>query len=234
MSSPYSFEKLFFSINANSVLYTSYFVDVPNLAQNSGTISMIAYLPILGAIFLVNPLVEKFGKKKSSEVPLIAGIVAGFAMAFIPFGHGVLGLVAWLICNTIVSCSVAVLSMLGWAMIADCIDYQELKTGRREEGTVYAIYSLGRKFAQGIGASVVLLIMGWIGCQSAAGEVSINQTPGVANNVRIMIGLIYGICCLAQYLSIKFVYNLDKETVADMQVKLGRVNEVDVFAQQED
>ena len=81
---------------------------------------------------------------------------------------------------------------------------------------------------------LIFAIMGWIGCQSAAGEVSINQPADIANNVRIMIGLIYGICCLAQYLSIKFVYNLDKETVRDMQVKLGRVNEVDVFAQQED
>ena len=218
---------------ANSVLYTSYFTGVDNLAQNSGTISMISYIPILGAIFLVNPLVERFGKKKASEVPLIAGIVAGFAMAIIPFGTGVVGLVLWLVCNTIVSCSVAILSMVGWALVADCIDYQELKTGRREEGTVYAIYSLGRKFAQGVGAALVLLIMGWIGCQSVEGEMSIVQAPNVANNVRIMVGLIYGICCLAQWLSIKFVYNLDKETVADMQVKLGRVNEVDAFHQED-
>lgn len=212
---------------ANSVLYTSYFVDVPNLAQNSGTISMISYVPMIAAIFLVNPLVEKFGKKKASEVPLLGGIVAGFLMAIIPFGTGVGGLVLWLVLNTVVSCSVGILSMVGWAMIADCIDYQELKTGRREEGTVYAIYSLGRKFAQGIGASLVLLIMGWIGCKSVSGEMSITQAPDVANNVRIMVGLIYGICCLAQYISIKYIYNLGKKEVEEMQIALGRVNKID-------
>ena len=211
---------------ANSVLYTSYFTEVPDLAQNSGTISMISYIPILGAIFLVNPLVEKFGKKKASEVPLIGGIVAGFLMAIIPFGTGVGGLVLWLVLNTVVSCSVAVLSMVGWAMIADCIDYQELQTGRREEGTVYAIYSLGRKFAQGIGASLVLLIMGWLGCQSTAGEMSIIQEFPIANNVRVMVGLIYGICCLVQWVSIKYIYNLGKKEVEEMQIKLGRVNDI--------
>ncbi len=48
---------------------------------------------------------------------------------------------------------------------SDCIDYQELKTGRREEGTVYATYSLGRKLAQGFGASIIaflLMLTGYI------------------------------------------------------------------------
>ena len=69
--------------------------------------------------------------------------------------------------------------------------------------------------------------MGWIGCQSVGGEMSINQTPEVANNVRIMVGLIYGICCLAQWICIKFVYNLGKKEVEEMQIKLGRVNKID-------
>lgn len=219
---------------ATSVMYTSYFTEIPGLADNSGTIGMISYLPVLGGIFLANPIIKKFGKKNASSFPLLAGVVAGLLMAVLPFGRGVPGLVLWLVLNMIVSCSVAIFSLVGWAMIADCIDYQELQTGRREEGSVYAIYSLGRKVAQGLGAFIVLAIMGLIGFVSSEGDETIIQVFEVANNVRIMIGLIYVVCCAAQFIALHFIYNLGKKEVENMQIALGRMNEVNVYAKEED
>ena len=210
---------------ATSVMYTSYFT-VEGLAKNSGTIGMLSYLPILISIAVVNPLVKKFGKKKCSAVPLVAGIIGGILITVIPLPRGIVGVVLFVGLQFIISASVALLSMLSWAMIADCIDYQVLQTGRREEGTVYAIYSLGRKFAQGVGASVVLLIMGWLGFKSTTGDETIIQTFDVANNIRIMIGVIFTVCCLAQFIAIQYIYNLDKKRVEDMQIALGRVNEI--------
>ena len=35
-----------------------------------------------------------------------------------------------------------------WAFITDIIDYQEIRTGQREDGTIYAVYSFARKNAQ--------------------------------------------------------------------------------------
>lgn len=66
---------------------------------------------------------------------------------------------------------------LMWALVADCIDYQEKKTGRREESSIYATYSLFRKIAQGVGAAVVSYAIGATGYNQNLG--ALEQAPGV-------------------------------------------------------
>ena len=150
------------------------------------------------------------------------------------------GIFIWVVLQLFVSLSFAVFATTGWAMVADCIDYQEYLTGKREEGTVYAIYSLGRKIAQGLGASVVLLILGWIGFQEAGWdeklgvEIPCVQTPEVANNIRIMIGVVYCVCSLVQFVMIKFVYPLTKDKVTELNIALGRNNDELIGQQGED
>ena len=58
---------------------------------------------------------------------------------------------------------------LMWALVADCIDYQERRTGRREESSIYATYSLFRKIAQGVGAAVVSWAIGMTGYDQKLG-----------------------------------------------------------------
>ena len=41
-----------------------------------------------------------------------------------------------------------VYTCVSWALMADAIDYNEWKTGKREEGTVYSLHSFFRKLAQ--------------------------------------------------------------------------------------
>ena len=55
------------------------------------------------------------------------------------------------------------------AMMADAIDYNELKTGKREEGTTYALHSFFRKLAQGIGPSFGLVLMVALGYNEQLG-----------------------------------------------------------------
>ena len=150
------------------------------------------------------------------------------------------GIIIWVVLQLMVSLSFAVFATKGWAMVADCIDYQELQTGKREEGTVYAIYSLGRKIAQGLGASIVLLFLGWLGFQEAGWNDTLNceipsfQTSEVANRIRILIGIVYCVCSLVQFVMIKFVYQLTKDKVDEMNRKLGRSNEVKVSLNNDD
>ena len=51
---------------------------------------------------------------------------------------------------------------VSWAMMGDAIDYQEWKTGKREESVVYALHSFFRKLAQGVGPAAVIAIMGTV------------------------------------------------------------------------
>lgn len=223
---------------ASNALYKDFF----HMGQESGIISLVSYLPLIIAMPLIVPLVKKYGKKEASQWPLLLGVLGGALMFILPeslFLSGA-GIAIWIVLQLLVSLSFAVFATTGWAMVADCIDYQEMISGEREEGTVYAIYSLGRKIAQGLGASVVLLILGWIGFQEAGFdsvlgvEIPAVQTPDVANRIRLVIGAVYCVCSLIQFIMIKFVYPLTKEKVTEMNLKLGRNNDELIGQKEED
>lgn len=205
---------------ANAVLFKDYFKN----AELSGIIQMISFLPGILGIFICDPLVKRFGKKAVAGLPFVIGIIGGFLMMVVKVPANTTGLIIWIVLQMLVSASFGMFTVLCWAMVSDCIDYQEVRTGRREEGTVYAIYSLGRKVAQGLGAAVVLLFMGWVGFVSAEEGITPTQTPEVANRIRVLIGGVQFVCCVAQFIFLTFIYNLDKKKVAEIQVKLGRVN----------
>ncbi len=225
---------------ATNALYKDFF----HMGQESGLFQLVSYLPLIIAMPLIVPLVKKFGKKEASQWPLLLGVLGGVLMVVIPkevfLAKG--GVILWAVLQLFVSLSFAVFATVTWAMVADSIDYQEMQTGRREEGSVYAIYSLGRKIAQGLGASVVLLFLGWLGFQEAGtqtiGDVIVEipaiQTDEVANRIRLLIGVVYAVCSLVQFVMIKFVFPLTREKVAEMNLKLGRTNEVKVELNTED
>jgi GPH family glycoside/pentoside/hexuronide:cation symporter len=142
-------------------------------------------------------------------------------MAVLPIKPDTSGLITWIVLNVLVSFSFAIFAMVGWAMVADCIDYQELKTGRREEGTVYATYSLGRKLAQGFGASIIAFLLMLTGYISENGA---HQTIEVANSIRQMIGYVYLGGIALMFVFLQWIYNLDKKTVEEMETALGRNN----------
>ncbi|NLI54338.1 MAG: hypothetical protein GX417_08420 [Clostridiales bacterium] len=203
--------------SATQILFQSFFQN----AQMSGVISFISYLPMLIIIPLIKPIVKRFGKKEASTYPLLVGMVAALLMAVLPIQPNMSGLIVWIVLSVVVSFSFSIFAMVGWAMVADCIDYQELKTGRREEGTVYATYSLGRKLAQGFGASIIAFLLMLTGYISENGA---HQTVEVANNIRQMIGYVYLGGLVLMFVFLQWVYNLDKKAVADMEAALGRNN----------
>jgi GPH family glycoside/pentoside/hexuronide:cation symporter len=107
-------------------------------------------------------------------------------------------------------------------MMGDAIDYNEWKFGTREEGTVYAIHSFFRKLAQGIGPSVVLLIMGWLGYQSKYGTVG--QTAETAHNMCWLVAGLYLFSAILQFIGLALIYNLDRKTVDKMGEELKKTS----------
>ena len=97
-------------------------------------------------------------------------------------------------------------------MVADCIDFQEEKTGRREEGTIYATYSLFRKLAQGIGQAIVSLALALTGYVEATGAV---QTQEVADNIYTMTGALPLIGSIICFFSMLFLYKFGKDSHFD-------------------
>jgi GPH family glycoside/pentoside/hexuronide:cation symporter len=109
-------------------------------------------------------------------------------------------------------------------MMGDAIDYNEWKTGNREEGTVYSLHSFFRKLAQGIGPALILVIMvalGYVGADEG------NQAWEVAVRMRYLVAATFLFSALLQFIGLALIYNLDKKTLEQMNRDLGRDVEAD-------
>ncbi len=202
------------STTAVTVMFQSYFQDV----TMSGIASMFAMIPMILMTPFVRKLVDKFGKKELSVFGCAVGVVACLMMVFLPITPDKNGVMIYIVCQLLTSIGSGIFTVVSWSMMADAIDYNEWKNGAREEGTVYSLHSFFRKLSQGVGPSLVLVLMAWLGYNEAnAGA----QTIEVATNMRYLVAYLYLFAAVAQLLSLGLIYNLDKKNLAKMNKELA-------------
>ncbi len=200
---------------AVTVIFQSYFKNV----QISGIVQLFAMIPIVLFTPLARSAVAKYGKKELATFGSIVSIVAGLGLFIILPQNTGLDLIIYIICQLFFSLGLGIYSTVSWAMMGDAIDYNEWKFGTREEGTVYSLHSFFRKLAQGIGPSLILVIMvafGYVGKNEG------NQLWEVAVNMRYIVAATFLFSAVLQYVGLGLIYNLDKKTLAVMNKELGR------------
>ena len=200
---------------AVTVIFQSYFKNV----QISGIVQLFAMIPIVVFTPLARKAVAKFGKKELATFGSIVSIVAALGLFIVTPNNTGLDLVIYIVCQLIFSLGLGIYSTVSWAMMGDAIDYNEWKFGTREEGTVYSLHSFFRKLAQGIGPSLVLVIMVAFGY---VGEDKGNQAWNVAINMRYIVAATYLVSAIMQFIGLALIYNLNKKTLAQMNKDLGR------------
>ena len=124
----------------NAYLFKDYF-------QAPGLLSLAGLLPMVGtflAIPVTGKLVAKFGKKNIAIYSGIVSIAAYVVLVLFPTKNPML----YIALITVSGFGTALYGMIVWALVGDVIDYQEYLSGKREEGIVYATYSLSRKLVQ--------------------------------------------------------------------------------------
>ena len=207
---------------ATTIMFATYF----GMASLSGVVSVIGFLPMFIFMPFIKKIVGKWGKKEASAVGSLVSVAGGllmFVFPAIPNKTAALGLYMFALC--IFSIGMGIYTCVSWALMADAIDYNEWKTGKREEGTVYSLHSFFRKLAQGIGPSIVLLLMGALGYVEKLGTEG--QSLQTASNMCWLVAGLYLFSALLQFVSLAFIYNVDKKTLAKMNEDLGR-NKQDV------
>ena len=145
-------------------------------------------------------------------------MIGGFILLLFPVVDRSIALAVYMVGLVLFGLGLGVYSCISWAMMADAIDYNEWKFGSREEGTVYSLHSFFRKLAQGIGPSVVLLIMGALGYIE---EKQTAQSMEVAIRMCWLVAGLYLFSALVQLIGIGIVYNLDKKTLNEMNTELA-------------
>ena len=200
---------------ATTIMFATYF----GKASLSGLVMMIGFVPMFFFMPFIKKLVNKYGKKEASAVGALVSVVGGLLMFAFPLvANKTLALVLFVGALCIFGLGMGIYTCVSWAFMADAIDYNEWKFGDREEGTVYSLHSFFRKLAQGIGPSVVLLLMGALGYVSSLGTEG--QSLDTAYNMCWLVAGLYMFSAIIMFVAIAFIYNLDKKTLAKMNAEL--------------
>lgn len=185
----------------NNYLFLDYF-------RNAKAIAVLNFITV-AAMLLVAPFMSRiatrFGKKEAGALGmLIAGIVY-----IILFFLRVQSIPVFMLLLFLATIGVGLFNMIVWAYITDIIDYQEVATGKREDGTVYAVYSFARKLGQALAGGLGGFALTAIGYISDAAA----QTVEVSERIYTVATLVPGICYLLVFLIMQFWYPLSKHEV---------------------
>ena len=209
---------------ATSIMFAIYF----GMAELSGIVQLIGFLPMLVFMPFIKNIVAKWGKKEASVVGTIVSLVGGVMMFIFPMiPNKSFALVFYIVALGIFGFGMGIYTCVSWALMADAIDYNEWKTGKREEGVVYSLHSFFRKLAQGVGPAVALVIMSTLGYVNNAVDelgnayIDVNLLSwDVAVNLRTLVAALFLASAVLQFIGLALVYNLDKKTLAKMNEEL--------------
>ena len=218
---------------AVSVTFQIYFKN----AQISGLISMFSMLPIVIFTPMARKMVMKYGKKELSVVGSVCYILGAAVLLLAPLGiipiaenNTGLDLIMYVVAQLIMALGMGIYSTVSWAMMGDAIDYNEWKTGNREEGIVYSLHSFFRKLAQGIGPAIALTIMQGMGYVNNAKpdangvftEIDVTLFDwAFALEIRSLVAILFLVAGVMLFIGLGLVYNLDKKTLNQMQTELA-------------
>ena len=201
----------------NMYLYQDYFnnINAMSIAGLLGTGCTLILAPFAGTI------TKRFGKKEASAFALIvAGITYGI-MFFLKLKN------AWVyICFLVVAnMGSGLFNLMCWAFISDIIDYQTLKTGSSDGGTVYGVYSFARKLGQALAGGLGGFALTWIGYQSSIGGQVVTQTQATLDGIYGITTGVPAVGYILIALIMIFWYPLSKKKIEEMQVELKKRNE---------
>lgn len=194
----------------NQYVYPDYF-------KNAAAISLFTILGG-GSALLIAPFAvkisQKYGKKEAATVGMLGAGAVYLILFFLRvdnvwvfLGLSAVGYLGLNFFNTVI-----------WANITDVIDYQEVQTHQRDDGTVYAVYSFARKVGQALAGGAggwALSIIGYNSQQKV-------QEASVLQGLYTTSTLIPGICFLLVAIMLWFVYPLNKKKVEENVTELKR------------
>ncbi len=194
----------------NQYLFIDYF-------KNKSGVAIMTALSMLPGLFLAPvavPLSKRFGKREIGVFGSLCGAVSCFLLFFLRTNSMWL----YILINVLGFLGFGVFNLIMWAFITDIIDDQEVKTGEREDGTIYGAYSFARKLGQAVAGGLGGWTLQWIGFDSAQQV----QTQAVLNGIYNIATLIPAILYTVVAVSLLFIYPLNKNRVEENVAELKK------------
>ena len=130
-------------------------------AQSASTVLML--FAMLTAAAAARPLAGKFGKAEVSAAACALASAMNVLLYLLRPGS------VWVFAGiqTLAWLGLGIFTMMTWALITDVIDAAEIRSGVREDGSIYALYSFARKLGQAAAAGVSGALLTRIGYSPA-------------------------------------------------------------------
>ena len=199
----------------NQTLASYMYADVLGDVGMMSFSSMIS-MPMMFVVLIGAPILAK---KISLEKMIRYSLLLGSAM----FGglfvmHLVMEVPAFvhMIISSLALSFAMVSIQMQWGLVAEAIDYNELVTGKRTEGSIYGTFNLARRIGQTVGNSAAVLALGWIGYDSIAAAQGVAQSASTLTGIKVLCVLVPAIFALGSWAVFKFVWNITPEVRAKL------------------
>ena len=177
-----------------------------------GDISIASYGNLISAptmliIFIFGPkIAKKIGLEKFIRYGLLISSVMYVTLYFVMTTININPLLYAIWSNTAMGFAFISIYMQ-WGLVGEAIDYNEMITGKRTEGSIYGTFNLSRRVGQTIGNSAAMLLLGLIGYNGAIAT----QSTATINGIKVLCALLPGILVLGSWASFKFLWNMDDD-----------------------
>lgn len=184
-------------------------------------IALVTYGSIVSAPFMTITLLGGpfFAKKFGLERFIRFGLLIGAVMYMGLFGLHMVMNVNPYVHMIISNCAMGLASVsiyMQWGLVSEAIDYNEMVTGKRTEGSIYGTFNLSRRVGQTVGNSATVLMLGWTGYNA---ELTVQSATTVAG-IKAIAVLLPGIFVLGSWAAFRFLWKMnadDRQKIADFK-----------------
>ena len=201
--------------------YTYLFADYYHNAGLYSMVTICTYLPMAILIPIMNKLIDKFGKKELCAFGMAFAAIVSFVLFFIKTSNPYV----FLVFTFFSGLGQTFLVLEVWALVMDVIDYHEIRTHRREEGTAYALISFARKIGQtlaGVGLNALLALIHYSSEASANGQALPEAVLDKLYNISTLVPAI-ALSLVAVILT--FGYNISKKKLSAFHAELEEIRQ---------
>lgn len=200
-------------------LYNYLFANYYQKPELYSVVTVCTYLPMAVFLPVMGKLVRRFGKKEICSAGLLFSAAVNAVMYLIGFTSLSHSPYLFLVLVFFSGAGQTFLVLQVWALVMDVIDYHELLSGRREEGTAYSFYSFARKFGHTLAGSGGAAVLGLIGYD---GKLTV-QPPEVLESLYKVSTGVPALALILMLLLLKFAYPLSKKKLVELHESLDKM-----------
>ena len=172
------------------------------------SMAVVASVPFMGAIFIFgSKLAKKFGLEKMIRFSVLLGALLYVSLFVVQIFVSINPWV-YIIWSGVALGVASVAIYLQWGLVGEAIDYNEMITGKRTEGSIYGTFNLSRRVGQTIATSLAVYALGWFGYDASL----VVQPDSALLGIKVLCVLLPGIFALGSWFAFKFVWNINAST----------------------